>query len=73
MRRRLGLAAALALRVLCAAGRRVAHGLVGTQDLPIPRWLFAWAAAVVLVVSFVALAILWATPAPAARPRAPPC
>ncbi len=36
-----------------------AHGLVGRQDLPIPRWLFAWGAAVVLVVSFVALAVLW--------------
>lgn len=39
-----------------------AHGLVGKQDLPIPRWLFAWAAAVVLVVSFVALAVLWPRP-----------
>jgi hypothetical protein len=37
----------------------LAHGLVGKQDLPIPRWLFAWGAAVVLVVSFVALAVLW--------------
>jgi len=36
-----------------------AHGLVGRQDLPIPRWLFAWGAAVVLMVSFVALAVLW--------------
>jgi hypothetical protein len=40
----------------------LAHGLVGRQDLPIPRWLFAWAAAVVLVVSFVALAVLWPKP-----------
>src|SRR3954449_3790728 len=40
----------------------LAHGLVGKQDLPIPRWLFAWAAAVVLVVSFVALAVLWPRP-----------
>ena len=39
-----------------------AHGLVGRADLPIPSWLFAWAAAVVLVVSFVALAALWPTP-----------
>jgi hypothetical protein len=36
-----------------------AHGLVGKQDLPIPRVLFAWAAAIVLVVSFVALGALW--------------
>jgi len=40
----------------------LAHGLVGKQDLPIPRWLFAWGAAVVLVVSFVALAVLWPQP-----------
>jgi hypothetical protein len=40
----------------------LAHGLVGRQDLPIPRWLFAWAAAVVLVISFVALAVLWPKP-----------
>jgi hypothetical protein len=40
----------------------VAHGLVGRADLPIPEWLFGWAAAVVMVVSFVALAALWQTP-----------
>ena len=39
-----------------------AHGLVGRADLPIPKALFAAAAAVVLVVSFVALASLWSTP-----------
>jgi hypothetical protein len=37
----------------------IAHGLVGRTDLPIPEWLFGWAAAVVLIVSFVALAVLW--------------
>ena len=31
----------------------------GREDLPIPRWLFGWAATAVLVVSFVALAVLW--------------
>src|ERR1700680_4002354 len=40
----------------------LAHGIGGKTDLPIPRWLFAWAAAVVLVVSFVALATLWPKP-----------
>lgn len=45
-----------------------AHGLVGKSDLPIPRWLFAWAAAIVLVASFVALATLW----PKARFQAAP-
>ena len=39
-----------------------AHGLILVTNLPIPQWLFAWAAAVVLVVSFVALATLWPTP-----------
>ena len=55
----LGLAAAVALAVPAAA---FAHGLVGKQDLPIPRWLFAWAAAAVLVVSFAGLAALWPRP-----------
>jgi hypothetical protein len=40
----------------------LAHGIGGKTDLPVPRWLFAWAAAVVLIVSFVALATLWPTP-----------
>ena len=39
-----------------------AGGLVGRADLPIPEWLFGWAAAMVLVVSFVALAVLWPEP-----------
>jgi hypothetical protein len=60
VRRRLALIAALALAAaLALPATALAHGLVGKQDLPIPRWLFAWAAAVVLVVSFVALAVLW--------------
>src|SRR5436190_965990 len=53
----LGLLASAALPASASA-----HGLVGKQDIPIPRWLFAWAAAVVLVVSFVALATLWPRP-----------
>ena len=39
-----------------------AHGIVGKADLPIPVWLFSWAAAIVLVVSFVALSTLWRQP-----------
>jgi hypothetical protein len=39
-----------------------AHGIVGRADLPIPVWLFSWTAAIVLVVSFVALSTLWMAP-----------
>ena len=56
-------AAALASAVVAVLpDAALAHGLVGRQDLPVPRWLFAWAAAVVLVISFVALAVLWPRP-----------
>jgi arginine exporter protein ArgO len=38
----------------------IAHALlIGRRDLPIPEWLFAWAAAVVLVAWFFALSLLW--------------
>jgi len=40
----------------------LAHAFVGREDLPIPKWLFGWAAAVVLVASFVGLAVLWPRP-----------
>jgi hypothetical protein len=50
-------AVALALPVTAEA-----HGIVGKADLPIPVWLFSWGAAIVLVVSFVALSTLWMTP-----------
>jgi len=40
----------------------LAHALVGRQDLPIPAWLFAWGASVVLIVSFAVLALAWRTP-----------
>jgi hypothetical protein len=40
----------------------MAHGLSGRRDLPIPEWLFGWGAALVLLVSFVALATLWPKP-----------
>ena len=40
----------------------LAHGIVGREDLPIEPWVFGWAAASVLVISFVALAILWPAP-----------
>ena len=40
----------------------LAHGIVGREDLPIPRELFVWGATIVLVVSFVGLALLWPRP-----------
>jgi hypothetical protein len=39
-----------------------AHGISAKADLPIPAWLFAWAATIVLLVSFAALAVLWQKP-----------
>jgi hypothetical protein len=56
-----GLLGALAL-ALAFPATASAHGIVGRADLPIPVWLFSWAAAIVLVVSFVALSALWMTP-----------
>ncbi len=55
-----GVAAAACLLLSPAAAW--AHGISGKTDLPIPAWLFAWAAAAVLIISFVALAALWPKP-----------
>ena len=54
-----GLAAAAPLVLPAVAS---AHGLQGKTDLPLPTWLFSWAAAIVLVLSFAALAALWPKP-----------
>jgi hypothetical protein len=40
----------------------LAHGIGPVEDLPVPTWLFYYGAALVLVFSFVALAVLWKTP-----------
>jgi len=53
---------AAGVMLVSAPESALAHGLVGRQDLPIPKWLFGWGAAVVLVASFVALAVLWPKP-----------
>ena len=40
----------------------LAHALGERADLPIPTWLFAWGASIVLIVSFFALSVAWRTP-----------
>jgi hypothetical protein len=40
----------------------LAHALVARKDLPIPAWLFAWGASIVLIVSFFALSAAWRKP-----------
>ncbi len=54
--------ALVAAVVLASPAAAQAHGLVGRQDLPIPRLLFVWAAAAVLIASFVGLSVLWPQP-----------
>src|SRR3954468_22547752 len=64
MTRRRGLArggAAALITCALAPTPALAHGLVGKQDLPIPKVVFAWAACAVLVASFAGLAALWPT------------
>jgi hypothetical protein len=67
--------AALAAAALAALGlppAAGAHGIGGIRDLPVPGWLFYYAAVLVLVVSFVGLGLLWRRPrlenSDAARP-----
>ena len=45
----------------------LAHGIGGIRDLPVPRYVFFYGAAGVLVVSFAALAFLWRKPVLAER------
>jgi hypothetical protein len=50
----------------------LAHGLGPIKDLPVPTWLFYWGGAVVLVVSFVLLGLLWREPLLARHARGRP-
>ncbi len=64
---RLGRLVAASLLALLAASTllpegALAHGISGKADLPIPAWMFAWAAVIVLIVSFTALSALWTKP-----------
>src|SRR6478672_8551015 len=58
----------LAVAILAAAGPLAmllfpdvasAHALVGRKDLPVPAWLFAWGASLVLIISFALLSVAW--------------
>jgi hypothetical protein len=49
-----GAAAALAFPEAASA-----HALVGRKDLPVPAWLFAWGASLVLIISFALLSVAW--------------
>lgn len=62
-RRRLLATASLAVAiVLVVPDGALAHGLVGREDLPIPKWVFGWTATLVLGASFLGLAVLWPKP-----------
>lgn len=60
--RRIGVGLAGVLASLAFPATALAHGLTNRRDLPIPPWLFAWAAALVLVASFVGLSSMWRKP-----------
>jgi hypothetical protein len=68
MRRLVRLSALLAAAALAVPATASAHGLVQRANLPIPEWMFNYAAAAVLVVSFAALALLWPRPRLEAAP-----
>jgi hypothetical protein len=58
----IGAALAAPIAALALPSPALAHALVAREDLPIPAWLFAWAASIVLIVSFFALSVLWKQP-----------
>ena len=55
-----GIAAAA---LLAAAGEAAAHGFGRLYNLPVPFWLYGWAAASVLVVSFLLVGFFASAPA----------
>ena len=70
---RLGFVALLAaLVVVGSPGVAVAHGIGGRLDLPVPVSYFVVGAGLVLVISFVALAVLWPEPRLQDGPRHEP-
>ncbi|MGH2723381.1 MAG: fenitrothion hydrolase [Actinomycetota bacterium] len=61
-RRTTAVAAATAALVLGVPSPAWAHGIGGRLDLPVPTWLFVYGSATAVIVSFVALAVLWKEP-----------
>ena len=59
---RRALLAAAGAAALAAPEPASAHAFGAVKDLPVPVWLFYYAGAIVLVVSFVALGVLWRRP-----------
>ncbi len=49
----------------------LAHGIGGVRDLPVPVWLFYYGGGIVLILSFVALGVLWRNPRLAGRDGRP--
>ncbi len=54
-----GLAFASPIAMLLFPDVASAHALVGRKDLPVPAWLFAWGASLVLIISFALLSVAW--------------
>ena len=54
--------AAVALATLALPESAAAHGVISPDDVPIPFWLLAAGASVILVMSFAALAVAWPSP-----------
>ena len=50
------------IAVLAVPDAAFAHGLASREDLPVPAWLFAWGASLVLIVSFALLSVAWTSP-----------
>ncbi len=70
--RRLGVLLLLVAALLAVPSVAMAHGIGGRLDLPVPLSFFVVGAGVVLVISFVALAILWPEPRLHEGPRHEP-
>lgn len=51
--------AAILLALVATAGPAAAHGVGSRGDLPLERWQFLYAAGAALVISFLALRLLW--------------